>query len=87
MASVARGEVGASWENVNGTVQVSWVVADSPISAAGLKVGDVITAIDGAPVASALDAFSRTRGAPGTRVAITWRRGGVEQTSTVAFAP
>lgn len=87
MASVARGEVGASYENVNGSVQVSWVVADSPISAAGLRVGDVITAIDGAPVSNALDAFSRTRGKPGAKVAITWRRDGVERTADVALAP
>lgn len=86
MASVARGEVGASYENVNGGVQVSWVVADSPISAAGLKVGDVITAIDGKPVSNALDAFSRTRGSPGSSVAITWRRDGVERTADVALA-
>jgi len=87
MASVARGETGASYENVNGSVQVSWVVADSPMSAAGLKVGDVVTAIDGKPVTNALDAFSRTRGDPGAKVAITWRRDGVERTSVLALAP
>ncbi len=87
MASVARGEVGASYENVNGSVQVSWVVADSPMSAAGLKVGDVITAIDGKPVSNALDVFARTRGEPGAKVAISWRRDGVERTSVLALAP
>jgi hypothetical protein len=87
MASVMRGEVGASFENVNGGVQVSWVVADSPMSAAGVKVGDLLTAIDGEPVSNALDAFARTRGAPGATMSITWLREGTSHTVKLTRAP
>ncbi|MBK7860932.1 MAG: carboxypeptidase regulatory-like domain-containing protein [Archangiaceae bacterium] len=86
MASVARGEIGGSFEVVNGTVQVSWVVADSPLAAAGVQVGDELTAVDGKPVGSALDAFARTRGTPGVDVALTVRRQGNERTLKIARA-
>jgi membrane-associated protease RseP (regulator of RpoE activity) len=86
MASVARGEVGGSFENESGSVKVSWVIADSPLSSAGLRVGDLVTAIDGRPVTDALDAFARTRGAPGASVDITYRRDGSEHTVSVALA-
>jgi PDZ domain len=42
-------------------VMVSQVVPDSPAAAAGLEVGDVITAIDGDPVADGMDLSSKVR--------------------------
>jgi hypothetical protein len=86
MASVTRGEVGASFENVSGSVQLSWLVSDSPASRAGLKVGDLVTAINGEPVRDALDTFARTRGTPGGSINITYRRDGSERTVAVTLA-
>jgi hypothetical protein len=86
MASVARGEVGASFENISGSVQLSWLVTDSPASRAGLQVGDLVTAIDGEPVRDALDTFARTRGQPGGNINITYRRDGSERTVAVTLA-
>jgi hypothetical protein len=86
MASVARGEMGASFENQSGSVQLSWLVSDSPASRAGLQVGDLVTAINGEPVRDALDTFARARGTPGANVTVTYRRDGSERTAAVTLA-
>jgi S1-C subfamily serine protease len=67
-------------------VQLSWLVSDSPASRAGLKVGDLVTAIDGQPVRDALDTFARARGTPGGSINVTYRRDGSERTVAVTLA-
>jgi predicted metalloprotease with PDZ domain len=42
-------------------VMVARVVPDSPADRAGLKVGDILTALDGKPVASSWDVRARVR--------------------------
>jgi carboxyl-terminal processing protease len=52
---------------------------DSPAAAAGIRSGDMISAIDGAPVGSDLDAaMSRMRGPRGSRVKLAVVRAGSE---------
>jgi serine protease Do len=87
----SRGASAASrraWLGVNGVehagqVRVVRVNDDSPAEAAGLRVGDRITAVDGAPVAS-LDALWRAlwRGEVEREVAIEVERDGAKQTLT-----
>lgn len=63
-------------EGVEEGVQVSEVIADSPAEEAGLKQGDVLLEIDGAPVKS-IEEFNRLMKskAPGTKVKIKVKRG------------
>jgi putative serine protease PepD len=57
--------------------QVSTVKADTPASKAGLKAGDVITAIDGAAVANADDLTAKINAhKPNQKVTLTVTRGG-----------
>ncbi len=74
----APGTVGASFDDGPGGVAISWIISGSPVDKAGLKQGDLMLAIDGAPLGRSLDAFSRTKGAPGTPVRISYRRGGAD---------
>jgi serine protease Do len=59
----------------------------TPAEKAGLKSGDVITAVDGEPIANARE-LTRKIGAlkPGARAEITYLRDGKERTATVALA-
>jgi S1-C subfamily serine protease len=66
--------------------QVLEVVADSPASAAGLQVGDVITAVDGKTLdgeSSLADVIAGYQ--PGDQVVLTVTRAGVEQELRVAL--
>lgn len=60
--------------------------AEGPAREAGVKAGDVITAIDGREVASPRELARRIGGlAPSTKVEVTLWRGGSEQKVTVAL--
>jgi len=66
---------------------VTEVKADSPASAAGLKRGDAITAVDGQAVKSNSDLRNHIAStAPGTRVTLTVFRDGVQQLVPVTLA-
>jgi len=57
--------------------QVLMVVSGSPADQAGLKSGDVITAVDGSPVTSAAQLAQQIRAhQPGDQVTLTYARGG-----------
>ena len=62
------------------------VMPDGPAARAGLKAGDQIVAIEGAPVSDFREIVARISAHPGETLAITYRRGGVEQTARVAVA-
>jgi carboxyl-terminal processing protease len=66
----------------SGSVRISYVLPSTPAERAGLQVGDVITAINGAPTKGlGVDGVSRRlRGKAGTVVSITLQR---QQTPTV----
>jgi len=59
-------------------VSISWVIAGSPVDKAGLRQGDLLTAIDGKPLQRSVEAFARTQGEPGSPVRIGFRRGGAD---------
>jgi S1-C subfamily serine protease len=66
---------------------VNSVAPGTPAESAGLRAGDVITAVGGDEVASSDELGSAIRRhRPGDRVEITWQRSGVKQSATVALA-
>jgi putative serine protease PepD len=71
----------------SGAVRITQVRAGTPAASSGLRVGDVITAIDGNKVASA-DALTSAIGAkqPGDTVSITYSRSGDTHTVDVTLA-
>lgn len=71
------------------TMRVDMVVPDSGAAAAGIVVGDRITAIDGVAVTTlGMDgAVSRIRGVAGTKLAVTLVRGGATVTLVVERKP
>jgi putative serine protease PepD len=59
----------------------------TPAESAGLRAGDVITAVDGEEIASSDELGSAIRShRPGDRVEVTWQRGGAELSAAVALA-
>ncbi|MGZ4351946.1 MAG: S1C family serine protease [Gaiellaceae bacterium] len=73
-------------DNAGGGVSVDQVKSGSPAADAGLKAGDVITAIDGSSVEDtaalglAVDAH-----APGDKISVTYTRSGASKTITVTL--
>jgi S1-C subfamily serine protease len=82
---------GTSWEDQTAGALVAGLVDDSPAVAAGLEVGDTITAVDGSPVGSADDLSSvLDRHDAGDLVKLTWTdsQGGAHSESvTLAASP
>jgi len=71
----------------NAGVMVARVAADSPAEKAGLKIGDIVTSLDGKPVESSWDVRARVRPlAEGAVLPLTvWRDGkSLQLTATVA---
>jgi len=61
----------------DGTIKVVTPIDDTPAARAGIKSGDIITAVDGKPVANDSDDDNPLRGAPGTKVRLTILRVGL----------
>jgi len=62
------------------------VVDDSPASAAGLKAGDVIVALDGKKITTAEDVITFTKAhQPGDKVQVTYQRGKLTATTTLTL--
>ena len=60
----------------------------SPADAAGLRAGDVITAVDGTSVGSANDLVRAIHShKPGDHIRLTWSRGGQSQSVTATLVP
>jgi carboxyl-terminal processing protease len=70
--------IGVLLSDSSGALVVTRVIAGSPAAEAGIKMGDVITAVDGVPTAGwTLDQLSiKVRGSVGTKVKITVVRSG-----------
>jgi putative serine protease PepD len=65
-------------------VPVSKATAGGPAAAAGIKQGDVITAVNGVPVTSYTDLAGQVRSYPGgTTVTLSYERGGSAKTASV----
>ncbi|HUZ72653.1 MAG TPA: S41 family peptidase [Stellaceae bacterium] len=73
------GGLGMQVTEENGLVKVISPIDDTPAARAGIKPGDLILAIDGAPVTDMMlsEAVDKLRGAIGTKVKLTIRRRGV----------
>jgi S1-C subfamily serine protease len=88
---VTRGEaghvlLGITSEPADGGARVASVTDGSAASAAGLQVGDVITAIDSTPVASTGDLVSQLRAhVPGDAITLTVVRDGTQLTLTATL--
>lgn len=82
MQTQTRGEFGGLGIEVtmeDGIVKVVSPIDDTPAARAGLQPGDLITHIEDKPVTeySLSEAVDKMRGAPGTKIRLTIRRGGL----------
>ncbi len=77
--------VGLSVEGVPAGLQVTKVVRGAPAAKAGIRAGDVITAVDGRSLAgkSVQASTALIKGPAGTSVRLTYDRGGARRTVTV----
>src|SRR4051812_36857040 len=68
-----------------GALKVTTVQPNSPAAKAGLRAGDLLTQVDGAPVAgrTVADVVSGLRGKPGTDVTVAVQRGTQRFTTTL----
>jgi carboxyl-terminal processing protease len=85
-----RGEFGGLGIEVTqdaGYIKVISPIDDTPASRAGVKAGDLITALDGQTVQgmSLNDAVEKMRGAPNTRIMLTIRREGADKPLELAL--
>lgn len=80
------GTIGAQVGQEGPRLVISHVIPEGPSARAGLQKGDVLLAVDGAPVATPQEAFQRLRGAPGSTVVLKVRRAGAEQSISVTRA-
>ena len=69
----------------DGTIKVVSPIDDTPAARAGLKSGDVITAVDGKPVSGGDDNANPLRGKPGSKVTLTLLREGVAKPFDVSL--
>lgn len=70
------GTIGANLRPDSDGVAVAFVLPGGPAETAGLRAGDLVTAVDGAAVKLVADATARIGGAPGTPVTLTVSRSG-----------
>jgi carboxyl-terminal processing protease len=75
------GGLGMELNEDNGLIKVVSPIDDTPAARAGIKSGDIITAIDGKTTIglSLNDAVERMRGAPGTNIRLTLKRQDVDK--------
>jgi carboxyl-terminal processing protease len=75
------GGLGIEVSEDNGLIKVISPIDDTPAAKAGIKPGDIITALDGKTVLglSLADAVERMRGAPNTQIVLTIKRAGIDK--------
>jgi carboxyl-terminal processing protease len=74
------GGLGIEVSEDSGLIKVISPIDDTPAAKAGIKPGDIITALDGKTVLglSLADAVERMRGPPNSRIVLTIKRAGVD---------
>jgi putative serine protease PepD len=84
---VEHAYLGVSVDASAATARIAAVRPSTPASKAGLKAGDVVTAVDGNEVASG-DDLTRAIDAhkPGEQITLTYKRGGSDHTVTLTLA-
>jgi len=81
------GYIGVFLSETPDGIVVSTVQPNTPASGAGIEEGDIITEVDGTPVATAEQLSSVLRSlAPGTEVSITVNRDGTDTVVTLTLA-
>jgi carboxyl-terminal processing protease len=75
------GGLGIEVTQENGFIKVISPIDDTPASKAGVKAGDIITALDGKTVQglSLQDAVDKMRGLPNSKISLTIKREGVDK--------
>jgi carboxyl-terminal processing protease len=75
------GGLGIEVTQDNGFIKVVSPIDDTPAAKAGVKSGDIITALDGKTVQglSLNDAVDKMRGAPNTKITLTIKREGIDK--------
>ena len=83
------GGLGIEVSEDNGLIKVISPIDDTPAAKAGIKPGDIITALDGKTVLgiSLADAVQRMRGAPNTQIMLTIKRAGIDKPLEVPMRP
>jgi carboxyl-terminal processing protease len=81
------GGLGIEVTQDNGFIKVISPIDDTPASRAGVKAGDLITALDGKTVQglSLQDAVDKMRGAPNSKISLTIKREGVDKPVEVSM--
>jgi membrane protease YdiL (CAAX protease family) len=80
--------LGVIGEHQNGGCRLTEVVPGSAAEAAGLQVGDVVTALDGKPITDIREIVVIVRGKQvGDRVAVEFTRGGIAQRVDAVLKP
>jgi carboxyl-terminal processing protease len=81
------GGLGIEVTQDNGFIKVISPIDDTPASKAGIKAGDIITALDGRTVQglSLNDAVEKMRGSPNSRITLTIKRDGVDKPLEVSM--
>ena len=84
--TVQHAYVGVLIKDVPGGARITRVFPGTPAAKAGLKVGDVVTALDGKSIAGA-DALTAavSHGQPGDEITLTIRRGGATKQVSVTL--
>jgi carboxyl-terminal processing protease len=81
------GGLGIEVTQDNGFIKVISPIDDTPASRAGVKAGDIITALDGRTVQglSLNDAVDKMRGSPNSKITLTIKREGVDKPLEVSM--
>src|SRR6516165_10786810 len=81
------GGLGIEVTQDNGFIKVISPIDDTPASRAGVKAGDIITALDGKTVQglSLQDAVDKMRGPPNSKITLTIKRDGVDKPIDVSM--
>ena len=81
------GGLGIEVTQENGFIKVVSPIDDTPAAKAGIKAGDIITALDGKTVQglSLSDAVDKMRGPPNSKITLTVKREGVDQPVEVSM--
>ena len=81
------GGLGIEVTQDNGFIKVISPIDDTPASKAGVKAGDIITALDGKTVQglSLQDAVDKMRGAPNSKITLTIKREGMDKPIEVSM--
>lgn len=71
-------------EDESGYIRITDIMPDSPVSDVGIRVGDIITLIDGVDVLAAGfdESVESMRGTEGSEINLTVRRGGIDRDYT-----